>query len=558
VFSFALFSFIERKQCFFSSFFFMVLAGKTWVLPSANRKIKYTHNNFGDKIMSYNNTIAIPASYFKKHTDHEYQDWYTALIREFVQNGRDCGSSRIDVTIKDGIFEVSNNGESMSLETMTNILLSLGGSKKDDGSVGGFGQAKNLLYFRWDNWEITSGSYSIAGSGPTYGDPQENEQVLQGTKSTLLIERNQDEYYLESRSRDYLERCFLGSCHTYLNDERITGQIHRGRVIKDLYLDGEENQHDKSPFARIFYNKNREDTRVRVFVGGLYMFGTGYTDDLKGSISIELLKPSTKLLTANRDGLKYQYKCALDSFIRELTKDQKKMTRKKSEETWLFQGDGTVKVGYDDQDPEMKSDGESNDSLFDVVKGFMQDMETFNKAIEESHTLAKTSRKAFDSASISQEQTLGPKLIEHDYFIIKEAECSLTRSRIKSILQSQRAKVLFVQWTNILKVVLDAIDFQGSFTPGLIFGDELEAGFKTLQGRTVFLLNPQAIKKAQSARCQLDQMMQLAVHEICHINNKWHDEDFVNNYHHVWSKAMKRYSDLQQYSYSKVSKSLKS
>lgn len=470
-----------------------------------------------------------------------------------MQNGRDCGSTRIDINVKDSVLEIINNGSPMSLDVMQNVLLSLGGSQKEEGAVGGFGQAKNLLYFRWDDWEVSSGENNISGSGPTYGDPS-SQDFFHGTKSTILLENVSDNHTLQGVTREYLKKCFLGSCHTYLNGERIQGREHRGRILQELHYGGE-------PFARVYFNKQRNDDSVRVYVGGLYMFSTGYVENLKGAVSIELLKSSTELLTANRDGLRFDYRYAVQQFVRELTKDQEKMVKEKSEQVWFNNGGGEIEVGQ-------------TEAFAETFETFMQKVETINKEI---HVAAKTTLKPTNVkievgvALISETEAsepevaeepkpepFAPSMVDHDYVVIKEADCTLTNSRIKAILGSDRAKVLFVQWTNILQTILEAIEFKGKFTPGLVFGETTEALYRVQNGRTCLLFNPQVITKGQSSRCQLDQMMQLAVHEICHIKESYHDTDFVNAYHRVWTKAMKRYADLQKFAYGKVSKSLKS
>ena len=98
----------------------------------------------------YNSQIKVPDSYFKKDK-HQYNNWPLAFVRELYQNSYDAKASRIDIqTYQDnyGVHYIfKDNGRGMSAETIKNALLTMGGSEKEEDSVGGFGQAKIIIYF---------------------------------------------------------------------------------------------------------------------------------------------------------------------------------------------------------------------------------------------------------------------------------------------------------------------------------------------------------------------------------------------------------------------------
>ena len=117
----------------------------------------------------YAHSVPIGPEFFKKAFD-DYSDRYWAFVREIMQNSLDCGSTTITISIRQHIEDgadtttvnVTNNGEPMSREILTEKLLALGSSGKDfkDGSVGGFGAC-------WDGgWWRHLGS---VGSKHVYG-----------------------------------------------------------------------------------------------------------------------------------------------------------------------------------------------------------------------------------------------------------------------------------------------------------------------------------------------------------------------------------------------------
>jgi len=136
--------------------------------------------------------IKIGPEFFAK-AKNDYNDWHWAIIREFMQNSIDCGSDTIGISINldnDGetSLVVENNGEPMTRDIMENKLLSLGSSGKEfKDSVGGFGKAKEILYFCHSAYTIKSGNIVVKGSGAEYTIEQSDDKV-DGTASAILIQ----------------------------------------------------------------------------------------------------------------------------------------------------------------------------------------------------------------------------------------------------------------------------------------------------------------------------------------------------------------------------------
>ena len=114
-------------------------------------KIKHENNPSSENGVVASRQVQVPHSYFRK-AKSEYADWRWAMIREFIQNSYDARATTIDfrlsVNDRDSIeLSVDDDGIGMDQDTLENVLLCMGGSKKPEGSIGGFGYAKAILFF---------------------------------------------------------------------------------------------------------------------------------------------------------------------------------------------------------------------------------------------------------------------------------------------------------------------------------------------------------------------------------------------------------------------------
>src|SRR5262245_59367543 len=141
--------------------------------------------------MAFNNAVYIGPEFFAK-ARNDYADWRWAVAKEFAQNCIDaagCDHLNVQCYADNGttIRTVTNNGDPMSQEILTGKLLALGGSGKNfAGTVGGFGKAKEILYFCHKEYTIHTGNLKVTGAGAGYNiDPADH---LHGTESRIVIE----------------------------------------------------------------------------------------------------------------------------------------------------------------------------------------------------------------------------------------------------------------------------------------------------------------------------------------------------------------------------------
>lgn len=290
--------------------------------------------------MSFDRSVSIGPEFFAK-ARNDYRDHFWAFAREIVQNCLDAPkTSRVAISIveADGVTTVvvENDGQPMTEEILVGKLLSLGSSGKDNdpNAVGGFGKAKEILYFCHREYMIETGTLVVRGSGAGYNLDAATTPLL-GTRSTIVW---------EGMHAARLERAFrklLGMSQRLveftLNGERVQGGLGKG-TRKRVFDWGAT------------YTNAAIENQVVVRVNGMPMFWAN-TQCPQGVI-VEITGKSTERLTSNRDGLIYPYYAELDGFITQLAIDSGSALRVAEPEYLHVQGDklNNGVVGDEDDD----------------------------------------------------------------------------------------------------------------------------------------------------------------------------------------------------------------
>lgn len=254
--------------------------------------------------MNETRQVQVPHSYFQK-AKSEYSDWRWAMIREFIQNAYDAQATTIDfrLTINStGRIElhVDDDGIGMDCDTLENVLLCMGGSRKPAGSIGGFGIAKAILFFAHHAYTIQTRDLTVLGSGGEFRLQIDGGRI---DGSRMTVDLADDALMLDSwreRVRTYVRACFM--------------EYATGRPVSIL-LDGQELPQNnetaydfyvQTPLGAMWYDEIAGSSRSEfvVSVAGLPMFTeTFYSSANQSALrgGLELDAGST-VLTANRDG----------------------------------------------------------------------------------------------------------------------------------------------------------------------------------------------------------------------------------------------------------------
>jgi hypothetical protein len=256
------------------------------------------------KVTTEARQVQVPHSYFQK-AKSEYSDWRWAMIREFIQNAYDAQATIIDFRLMVNAagrieLHVDDDGIGMDQDTLENVLLCMGGSRKPAGSIGGFGIAKAILFFAHHAYTIQTRGLLVQGSGGEYR-LQTNTDRITGTRMT--VELGDGASMLDAwreRITSYVRACFM--------------EYSTGRPVM-IRQDGQELPQNndcvydlnvQTPLGAMWYDEISGSSRSEfvVSVAGLPMFAESfYSSSNQSALSGGLeLEAGSAALTANRDG----------------------------------------------------------------------------------------------------------------------------------------------------------------------------------------------------------------------------------------------------------------
>lgn len=269
--------------------------------------------------------VAVPRAFFVK-AKLDYADWRWAWVREQVQNSWDAGASSLNFTISfdeqgHTVIEVCDNGCGMTRDVVENSLLTMGGSHKPNGAVGGFGVAKTLLYFANCRYGIDSrrdGMLTVVnGSGGDYAIQSLPSLGKPYTRSRTVF----DDWTVDSaRSyiRDYIKKFFAG-----YEDDRREMQF----VVDGVAVDYDEDEYDdfaETELGDLFFSEvSGHSHTVLVTLGGLPMYHAhASARDGRAIRAAVALRGDYSQFTSNRDGLLMQQAIKLQDIIQQLVNER--------------------------------------------------------------------------------------------------------------------------------------------------------------------------------------------------------------------------------------------
>jgi hypothetical protein len=251
--------------------------------------------------MSNLKQVQMPHAFFRK-SKAEYRAWRFSMIREFIQNSYDAQAANISFSVqgKPGSIALicEDDGVGMDRDTLENVLLCLGGTKKLDGAIGGKGWAKQILFFAHRGYKIHSQDNFVNGSGGSYEiSLLEN---IQGTR----IEVDLDDDDCDADDWNHIIRRYVSTCFMEYATGRGVSITLDGELLEQNFNEYEVNlEHE---IGAVWYNEVKGSTRSSfvISVTGLPMFVEYvYSDSGESALDggVELAAGSAAL-TANRDG----------------------------------------------------------------------------------------------------------------------------------------------------------------------------------------------------------------------------------------------------------------
>lgn len=478
--------------------------------------------------------VRIGPSFFSNEFK-EYANWQQAFIREFVQNGMDArGAGRIECTIKllesgDTLVVFFNDGMPMDRHILVNKLLSLGESGKrfENGAVGGFGKAKNLLYFCHRSYTIKTGEFLVTGCGGEF-DLVEGQSNRYGTESSVVVAGDHVEKFVESFK--WFVALGQWSGQFVLNGETMKASLAKGSPRREL------------EFGTVYTNKSYSNKMV-VRINGIPMFSQWV--ELDRCVIVELNGKSSDVLTANRDGLRSPYNSQLSSFVQELAVDKRSALKTKRVSKYqVFRGQ------------KLRSQVEKQVTLTSIL-GYTtgrDDDDTSPLVTMAIQAEAKTNKTQDWTREIESTE---PKSSLTNFFVLKnETELFIPNCYNPNTSEfSQYSRRLAGYWAKLMLQCHTLFKCEGEFGIGFIFDDESEAEReRTSEFGVIYYINPVEVRKQKNstsrsfakrfALTERDRLISLAVHEMCHEWCRGHDENFANKITDMFAMAMKERSSF--------------
>lgn len=449
---------------------------------------------------------------FFKNIKSDYSNWKLAIIREFAQNGIDArGTKTIKFTTGPGTLTVSNDGQPMDEDTLINKFLALGGTTKGVNDIGGFGVAKALLCFMHKSYTIRTGTLLVQGSGAEY-TLQRDLPYYHGTETTIqLVEPTDFEPFIK-----YIAFYTQWNGAFYLNGEHYSTSHHKGKPRRDF------------GWCKVYTNRLTTNKMV-IRINGIPMF-VRHCDQDKNCVVVEITGPSKEILTANRDGLRYEYSSQLDAFLVALSVDKRSALSQHESEVTHYKG--RKLSNYE------KSTATASEDTTETIKDRSPSMADIPDFQDGNRTFGR---------STTWLQVEDNVAFNTDFVIKNNTRLKIANHFIPGSMSTYSENLLHV-WQEAVLGVMKSCNINGQVTIGFIFDEEREAEYyRTDTLGHVILINPVNIntekgvmknKWAMTAQGKWS-LIAIAAHELVHFMGlSAHNEDYASKLTEIIGKLL--------------------
>lgn len=486
--------------------------------------------------MSAIEQVRMPPEYFAK-AKKEYTDWPFAWMREASQNSLDAGATKIQVSVvqhEDHVCATfEDDGCGMTETILRDAFLTMGGSHKNKGDVGGFGYAKTILLFSHRDWEIYTNDLHVTGIGGEFRIKPSHP--IKGTKIIARMENKAHlMYFLISAMKKFYRNCDT-DVEFLLNGEAIAWEL------------WEYDWGIPTELGSLFFKESTEsESQLWVRVNGIPMFlHRSYQDEVNFFGYLELKGSTLDLLTSNRDGLTAQASDQLQDVLRNLTVERNKIKELQ-----------TVSLTFN-----QKSSGLN--SIVRTVSPEVVEMESrLARKVEsdtETNVYEDMQEKALTQKQKAEERFYGvcDSQFPRD-FELNVADVSKTTpipvTKIIAHLKTEKAKKLAHVWDVVVRTILEAPLFSDhhydsttktwlhrNFTTGFLYDNDVAALRIAESTKYQVLVNPLSLPKDML----LEDLMDEAFHELTHMIAAFHNQEFIQTEIKV-RRSFRRYSSLTQ------------
>ena len=498
--------------------------------------------------MKKSGTVTISHEHFKK-SKLEYSNWMQAIFREAIQNSVDAGANILNIDYfkdEDNNLNLTfkDNGSGMSLDILLNVLLTMGGSKKDnDDAIGGFGYAKSILFFAHNEYTIKTNDIILKGHGGNY-TYTENNNIVSGTEFNIVIE---NDYYhaqierVEEYLREIIEFSYLPNITFIINNSKNPYKYNKYKF--DLKSDLGDIQFSDNGYS------NYSDLWIRI--NGLAMFKHSVYNQEKQSSFVGILnlnKTPLEALTANRDGLQYRYSSQLNSIFSRLSEEREKLTY-----NGMFNFVINEKYIEDESDNSLQEESMhySPERFVDEFKKLKETVNNENNKQNSEEFIDTQLKRVFEDLSKEEDKfnlffNRSIKKINQDYypenFVIsteqnKYIELSTYRTFFSELVKKRNIKIS-IYWNTIINEILnvsyfndiieskDGVNYIKDYKvyTGFIFGNDTLLGANSFDKDTGYTISINPI--SSEIGVDFETIWDIAIHELTHFMVSNHNEVF--------------------------------
>jgi hypothetical protein len=507
--------------------------------------------------------VRLADDFFRKEREQNYSDWRLSVWRELFQNSidQDADEIRIGLQAADDhvLLTFADDGPGMSREVLENVYFAIGATTKTGANqIGGMGRARVLTCFAMQWYQVRSQDYIVDGRGGEY-EVTDASPYLRGCELTIAVDDASYEQMVERLDQFLVESRI--SARVYLNGTRLYRRSALpGRHVRDLLVDDET-------FARVYVNKSVHSHRVIVRVNGVSMFTTRTSSNAQIVVELEP-SLSRQVLTANRDGLRGDYRYVLNDFLREIAVDTRSALRDRYvRHTTVAYGGGSRRISRPKppakpsaspiEAPRYRSPAgleyTADEIRYSTIVSLDQcelvsAAEDRDTRQDEGHVGHIVARGEQEQSSVRLDKWLADTF--GDIYVYDETTNTYVRRNIAKYVPQNWQTVCvdgktFRKGGNIIRVLLmwqAAIDYalEIALEPlgldnidcnvGFVFSDDNAAEHRQIGNAHVFALCPVnrdgKLDYAVTNRKSLKRLMTYAKHEVAHVAHSWHSEDF--------------------------------
>jgi hypothetical protein len=479
--------------------------------------------------------------FFRKERDQAYADWRLSVWRELFQNAIDQNAGEIRIGLVPDQLDANcvnlhfaDNGPGMTRDVLENVYFAVGATTKSGpGQIGGMGRARVLTCFSMQSYKLASQNYTVIGKGgdyEVYDTAYTPGCVLDITVDNATVEQ------LEDKLLTFLSESRINA-NVIVNGERATTRAPlNGRFVRNLDYKG-------TTFARVFVNKSAPQ-RLIVRVNGVSMYTRRIS--AKAQVVVELDPAlSRSVLTSNRDGMHWSYGSVLDDFLTALAADTTSAIRPRFTcHTTVARAGGMNKVST----PAI-SNAQRRRAVAEVIEAWRdKEIEPTEQNTQRYHELSAALDDTHNEVPVFDDWL---KTTFGDLYIYDQTESAEMHKAVSAYLPENWkvtmlpdgrtfrkggniVRVLLLWKTAIayaLEVALEPLGKAGiDYAVGFIFADDRVAEHRSVADGDVFCLRPVnktgKLDYSVTNRVSLKRLMTYAKHEVTHIAERYHDEDF--------------------------------